>query len=262
MQYNFTAMISLRSDLRRRLLTFFYVNRSARAYVRQLAAALGADSTNVSRELARLEREGFLRAEPEGRQRYYSINRDYPYLKPVFALLQGSVGIEPTLRYALGAVPGIESAWLYGSFAKNEADAASDIDLLIVGQPDQARLASEIRKAEQALRREINYTVFTPRELKRRLRARDAFIADIWEGKRTALIGHGHDQTAAGKPEAGQTVPGRRPEKDRGRAKNPSNRRGTRLPGRLSSHAQGVPCADDEPRAASTHATRASRRDH
>jgi len=67
MQYNFTAMISLRSDLRRKLLTFFYVNRSARAYVRQLAVELQVDSTNLSRELARLEREGLLRSEIEGR---------------------------------------------------------------------------------------------------------------------------------------------------------------------------------------------------
>ena len=58
-------MISLRSELRRKLLTFFYVNRSARVYVRQLAVALNADSTNVSRELASLRREGFLRSEAE-----------------------------------------------------------------------------------------------------------------------------------------------------------------------------------------------------
>jgi predicted nucleotidyltransferase len=196
MQYNVTAMLSLRSELRRRLLTYFYVNRSARVYVRQLAAALRADSTNVSRELARLQREGFLRSEVEGRQLYYSINSAYPYLKPVFALLRGSVGVEPTLKSALQAVEGIESAWLYGSFARNEADAASDIDLLIVGEPGTAQLAAEMRKAEQALRREINYTVLTSRELKRRLGKRDAFLADVWNGKRIELIGHGDEQTA------------------------------------------------------------------
>ncbi|MGD0631365.1 MAG: nucleotidyltransferase domain-containing protein, partial [Terracidiphilus sp.] len=154
-------MISLRSELRRKLLTFFFVNRTARVYVRQLATALEADSTNVSRELARLRQEGLLRSETEGRQLYYSVNRDYPYLKPVFALLQGSVGIQPTLKHALQAVPGIRSAWIFGSIAKNEADAASDIDLLIVGKPDQAELAAEVRKAEKTLRREINYTVLT-----------------------------------------------------------------------------------------------------
>jgi len=206
MQYNITAMISLRSELRRKLLTFFYVNRAARVYVRQLAAALHADSTNVSRELARLEREGFLRSEIEGRQLYYSVNPAYPYLKPVFALLRGSVGVEPTLKRTLQAVPGIESAWLYGSFAKGEADAASDIDLLIIGKPGQTQLASEIRNAEKALRREINYTVLTSRELNRRLAKRDAFLADIWNGKRIELIGHGHHQTATRQSQPGEAV--------------------------------------------------------
>lgn len=208
MQYTFTAMISLRSELRRKVLTFFYVNRTARVYVRQLAAALGTDSTNVSRELARLQREGFLRAEPEGRQLYYSVNREYPYLKPVFALLGGSVGIEPTLGVALRAIEGIEAAWIYGSFAKGEADAASDIDVLIVGQPDQAQLAAEIRQAEKTVRREINYTVLTSLELKRRIARRDAFIADVWNGKRIKLIGDGDDETAAHQSQAGEAVSG------------------------------------------------------
>jgi len=208
MQYNSTAMISLRSELRRKLLTFFYVNPSARVYVRELAAALGADSTNVSRELASLRREGFLRSEAEGRQLYSSVNPAYPYLKPVFALLRGTVGIVPALKHALASIPGIESAWLYGSFAKNEADAASDIDVLIVGQPDQVKLAVQMRKSEKALCREINYTLLTSRELKRRLARRDAFLADVWNGKRIELIGHGDDQTATRQSAAGKAVPG------------------------------------------------------
>ena len=84
-------MISLRSELRRKVLTFFYVNRTARVYVRQLGRRAGADSTNLSRELARLAQEGFLRSAVEGRQFYYTVNRDYPYLKPVFAILKGLV---------------------------------------------------------------------------------------------------------------------------------------------------------------------------
>jgi len=203
-------MISLRSQLRRKLLTFFSANRSARVYVRQLAAALSVDPTNLSRELAGLARDGFLRAEHEGRQLYYSINRDYPYLKAVFGMLQGSVGVEPILRQALKRIPGIQSSWLYGSFAKNEADAASDIDVLIIGRPDQVQLASVVRKVEKTLRREINYTVLTSQELKRRLAARDAFLAGVWNGKRIELTGHGNHQAATGKSKPGEAVSRRR----------------------------------------------------
>jgi DNA-binding transcriptional ArsR family regulator len=185
-------MISLRSELRRNLLTFFYANRTARVYVRQLAVAIDADSTNVSRELARLAQEGLLRAETEGRQLYYGVNPDYPYLKPVFALLQGSVGIQPTLKHALEAIPGIRSAWLFGPSAKNPADTAGDaanaIDLLIVGKPDQDKLAPEIKKIERILRRKIKTTMLTPKELKRRLKKHDKLISEIWNSKRIHLI--------------------------------------------------------------------------
>ena len=201
-------MLPLRSELRRKVLTFFYVNREARVYVRQLSAALDADSTNLSRELTRLAHEGFLSAEREGRQLYYSVNHAYPYLKPVFALLQGSVGIEPTLKKALQLVNGIESAWIFGSFAKGEADANSDIDLLIVGRPDQARLSREIRKTEKALHREVSYTVFTPEELKRRIARHDPFVMDIWNGKRIGLIQDGNDKTAEGRSQAGKAIHG------------------------------------------------------
>ncbi|MGA7109992.1 MAG: nucleotidyltransferase domain-containing protein [Terracidiphilus sp.] len=189
--------------MRRKLLTFFYVNRKARVYVRQLAQALQADSTNLSRELARLEKEGLLRSESEGRQLYYSLNHASSFLKPLFALLRGSIGIVPALKHALGKVSGIRSAWVYGSFAKNEADAASDVDVLVVGQPAPAALAAEMRKAEKALHREINYTVLSPRELARRLKARDSFLTDVWKGKRILLIGHDQDEAAKSRSKAG-----------------------------------------------------------
>lgn len=203
-------MLSLRSKLRRDLLTYFYTNRSARVYVRQLAEMLGVDSTNLSRELARLESDGLLRSEIEGRQRYYSINPTYPYLKPVFRLLQGSVGIPPTLKRALRAVRGIEAASIYGSFAKGEADMASDVDILIIGRPDQAQLAAEIRKVERVLHRPVNYTVLSRHELKTKLKAHDAFVSDIWTGKRIELIGNGRNKAAENRSKAGKAVPGRR----------------------------------------------------
>ena len=224
MQYIITAMIPLRSELRRKVLTFFLMNREARVYVRQLAVALDVDSTNLSRELARLAAEGFLHAEPEGRQLYYNVNRAYPYLKPVFALLQGSVGIEPTLKGALQPVGGIESAWIFGSFAKGEADATSDIDLLIVGQPDQTRLSREISKVERALRREVSYTVFTSEELKRRLARRDPFVTDIWTGKRIEVIGNGNNQAAKDPSKTGEGISGRRGKEGRSRPEKSGNR--------------------------------------
>lgn len=190
-------MLSLRSNLRKALLAHLYSNRSTRFYVRQMAAMLGVDPTNLSRELSRLEKEGLLQSEIEGRQRYYSINRGYPYLKPLFTMLQGSVGIIPAIKDALQDIEGIDNAYIYGSFAKNGADASSDIDLLIIGEPEHGLLASEVRRVEKMLKREVNYTVLKPRELRSKLKAHDPFISDIWHGPRITLIEHAENENTA-----------------------------------------------------------------
>ena len=181
-------MISLRSNLRRALLTHYFSNPSAHLYVRELAALLCVDPTNLSRELARLEHEGLFRSELHGNQKYFSLNRKYPLFKEVFAILQQTIGVIPTLSNALKKVPGIDAAYLYGSFAKGDADAASDIDVLIVGVPAATELAVAVNRLEKLLRREVNYTVITARELKRKLAKDDPFLTDIWNGKHIELI--------------------------------------------------------------------------
>ena len=190
-------MISLRSSLRRQLLTHLYANRSARFYVREMARRLNVDSTNLSRELARLEREGLLRSEIEGRQRYYRVNSRYPNLRAVFSLLQGTVGLVPTLKRDLEDVSGIESAYLFGSFAKQEADSESDIDLLIVGEPNGASLAAAVASLERSLNREVSYTVLHPRELHRKLADKDPFLSDVLHGPHVELINREQDQASA-----------------------------------------------------------------
>ena len=181
-------MIPLRSKLRRALLTHYLVNRSASHYVRELAALLRVDPTNLSRELSRLEEEGLFRSEFRGNQKYYGLNKEYPLLKEVFSILRRTIGVVPAVSEALRKVPGIHAAYLYGSFAKGEEDAASDIDVLIVGKPEAGELASAAGRLEKLLNREVNYSVIADQELKRKLANDDPFLSDIWNGKRVELI--------------------------------------------------------------------------
>jgi predicted nucleotidyltransferase len=88
----------------------------------------------------------------------------------------------------LARVEGIEEAQLYGSFARNQQDQASDIDLLIVGKPEMGDLEEALRTLERRLRREINYTLLTREEFESRLKKKDPFIADVWQNKRIDLL--------------------------------------------------------------------------
>src|SRR6266567_3758767 len=182
--YSFTAMIQLRSNLRKALLTHYLVNRSVSHYVRELASLLGVDPTNLSRELHRLEVDGLFRSELRDNQKYYSLNPKYPFLREVFTILRRTIGVVPALAESLRKITGIEAAFLYGPFAKGEEDAASDIDVLILGKPEATELAEATARLEKLLNREINYTVITDKELKRKLADHDPFVTDIWKGKR------------------------------------------------------------------------------
>ena len=181
-------MLDLRSQARRRLLAYFFTNPSSRLHLRDLAERLGIDPANLSKELHRLETEGLFRSEISGRQKYFQLNRAYPLFREVRGIVTKTIGVAPLLSRTLVKIDGIEEALLHGSFAQNQQDAASDIDVLIIGRPGSQALAEAVGKLERQLGREINYTVLTRQELTARRKRKDAFLETVWQNKRIGLL--------------------------------------------------------------------------
>ena len=190
-------MLNLRSKARQRLLTYFFTNPAVRHHVRELARLLDTDASNLSRELRRLEQEGLLHSEVSGRQRYFRLNREYPLYREVRSTVAKTIGAIPLLSQSLRKIEGIEEAYLYGSFARNQQDAASDIDLLVIGAPRGEDLAEALSRLERQLGREINSTVLTPKEFQARRKRRDAFLENLWQNKRVPLVPRHEEAQAA-----------------------------------------------------------------
>ena len=182
-------MLNLHSKTRQRLLRYYFTNPTARHHVRDLAQRLDVDPSNLSKELRHLEIEGLFTSETSGRQKYFRINRKYPLFAEVRRIVEKTIGTTPLLAESLQRIDGIQEAYLYGSFARNQQDAASDIDVIVIGNPKGTVLAEAIRALELQLGREINYTVLTRKEFNSRRARKDAFLADIWRNKRLALVG-------------------------------------------------------------------------
>jgi predicted nucleotidyltransferase len=181
-------MLDVRSKARQRLLAYFFANPTARHHVRDLAKRLGIDPSNLSKELMRLEHEGLFRSEVNGRQKYFQLDREYPLFKEVRGIVAKTIGAVPLIAQSLKKIGGIDEAYLYGSFARNQQDAASDIDVLVIGMPREEPLAEAMRKLERQLGREINYTVLSRKEFESRRSRHDAFLENIWHNKRVALV--------------------------------------------------------------------------
>jgi predicted nucleotidyltransferase len=181
-------MLDLRSQSRQRLLSFYFTNPTARLHLRDLAARLRIDPSNLSKELGRLERGGLFQSEVSGRQKYFRLNKKYPLFHEVRSIVTKTIGAIPLMADSLKSVQGIEEAWLYGSFARNQQDAASDIDVFVIGSPRGESLAVNVEKLERQLGREINYAVLTRKEFNSRRARKDVFLENVWHNKRVSLV--------------------------------------------------------------------------
>ena len=189
-------MLDFRSKLRQRLLSYYFTNPAERLHLRDLAQRLEVDPSNLSKELGRLQRDGLFRSEVSGRQKYFQLNRSYPLFDEVRRVVAKTIGAPAIIARSLDSVEGVNEAWLYGSFARNQQDSASDIDVLIVGSPREETLAQAMRRLEQQLGREINYTVLTPKEFAARRASKDAFLENVWHNKRILLVGRDEEAEA------------------------------------------------------------------
>jgi predicted nucleotidyltransferase len=129
-------------------------NPSARLHLRDLAGRLDIDPANLSKELRRLEIEGLFRSEVSGRHKHFQLNREYPLFAELRSIVSKTIGAPSLIAQSLKKMEGIEDAYLYG--ASNQLDAASDIDVLVIGARPGEALAAAMRKIERQLGREVS----------------------------------------------------------------------------------------------------------
>ena len=87
-------------------------------------------------------------------------------------------------------------AFLHGSFAAGQERAGSDIDVMVIGNPDMSALNEVIAGLVARLRREINVTVYSAKEFEDRKRARSGFALDLLKNPRIMLIGEENELLA------------------------------------------------------------------
>jgi len=180
-------MILIKSKLKEKILTYFFTNPEGNFYVRELARFLEEDYSNLAKELIKLEREGIFKSEIRGKAKYYHLNKNYPLYKQLKEIIFKTTGIEGGIKKELKKLKDINQAFIFGSFARGGTDSQSDIDLLIIGDPDSEQLAEKMSHLEDRFSREINYIAMKEKELQRK-KNKDPFLIDIFKNKIIKLI--------------------------------------------------------------------------
>jgi len=171
----------------------FFSNPEESFYLRQIARITAAGQGSVQRELKKLAEAGIIERLEQGRQVYFRAKRNCPIFGELKGLILKTAGLVEVLRSALSPVTDkIDLAFVFGSQARGKAKAASDIDLLIVGNLDELELHRSISQAEGQLNRSINYTFLTDQEFKKRQKEKGGFLSRVLAGEKIFIIGDGH----------------------------------------------------------------------
>ena len=159
--------------------------------VRMAESGIGA----VHRELAALEAAGLVTVTRIGNQKHYQANRASPIFEELRGIVVKTFGVADVLREALAPLAAeIRAAFIYGSVAKGGDTAASDIDLMVISEKlHYADVFGTLEPVLARLGRPVNPTVYTPKEMARRIKEGNAFVNRVLAQSKVMLIGREND---------------------------------------------------------------------
>jgi predicted nucleotidyltransferase len=156
---------------KRKILALFFLNSEKQYYFSEVVRAAGIGQGAVQREL--------------------KANMIYSELR---SIMFKTYAIGEVLAGALKPFKSkIKVAFIYGSIAKGDDTARSDIDLFIIGQIDFGDMSVSLSKPEKALGRPINLYTVTPKEFKSKLKEKNHFVSSVIQTPKIMLIGSEDD---------------------------------------------------------------------
>ena len=167
---------------------YYFLNPKAHVYINELARLLGLDPKNTEAKLKEFEKNGLLKSEFRGRERYFFLAKDNPILKHYRQIFLKTYGVEKRLRDIFQSIKGLKEAYIFGSYAANKMGLSSDVDILAIGSHSVLELQRPIVKLQKDIGREVNITNLSSEEFRKKKRDNDAFIRSVFKTKIIRLI--------------------------------------------------------------------------
>lgn len=177
------------SEVRQKILGELFSLGQPALHIRDLTRRVGTEINAIRRELKRLNSAGILRRIPRGNRVYYQVREDSPLFPELLAMVAKERGLGGALVGSAKKLGKIKFALLATAFVRGRQASSSDVDLLIVGACDLRELGEIVKRYQEKLGYEINYTVMGEEEFEFRKKRRDPFVLQILISGRIILVG-------------------------------------------------------------------------
>ncbi len=167
----------------RNVLSLLYGHPDRSFYTKEILHLTGMGVATIKRELDRMLEAGILSFTKIGNQHHYQANPECPIYEELLSIVSKTFGISEVIREVLLPVDSsLDMAFVYGSIAKNNETATSDVDLLVVSESlAYADLMAVLINAEKSLGRPVNPSIYTIEQIRSKLKNNNAFISRIME---------------------------------------------------------------------------------
>ena len=159
-------------------------------YLSEIADHIGTRVSSLQREVEALVRTGILERRVDGRRTYVKANENSPIFTELHGLMEKTSGILPLLIEETARLTNkIKWAFVYGSVARGEADAASDVDVMLIGEVSTMEIVPAFRRVEKVIGRPINATIFSERDFRDSLKKKNHFLRTVLRSDKIMLKG-------------------------------------------------------------------------
>nr|WP_269137552.1 nucleotidyltransferase domain-containing protein [Pseudomonas sp. PGPR40] len=182
---------ALFTTTQQKVLGLLFGNPDRSFYANEIARWAQVGKGSLMRELDRLQRSGVLTMTRQGNQTHYQANPDCPIYAELLGIARKTFGIAEPLRQALQPfAEQITWAFVYGSIAKDQANASSDIDLMLIGEGlHYSEVMERLIPMEEQLGRVLNPTLYTPDDWAAKLAAENSFVVRVAQQDKINLMG-------------------------------------------------------------------------
>lgn len=143
------------SKTRIKLLLKFFLNSNTTAYLRGLEDEFGESTNSIRLELNRFEKAGFLDSYNQANKKIFKVNDKHPLFKDINSIVLKLVGLDHVIDYVLQRMGDLKKVYLVGNLSQGRDSDV--IDLVLVGDINEAFLIELIAKAEKKIHKTIHY---------------------------------------------------------------------------------------------------------
>lgn len=169
------------TDRQARLFRWLFGHPERSFYMNELMRLTGLSSASLQQELKRLTLAGLVQSARMGNLRVFKANPASPLFPELVSLTRKTCGVAAVLTEGLEPLRHkLERALIYGSVARQEDNASSDVDIMLVGTNlTLAEVLQHLQPAEEALGRKINPTCYALQEFEQRRADPGSFVNKV-----------------------------------------------------------------------------------